>query len=478
MNLLPLVMIPFALGQAEPTIPDTPNGRFLTQFLATVNSGDPATIRKFAERLGNDDLLGLHAENHALLLQKLYQQSGGLKLERVRPDGGACIVKSRIGDRTIILEAGLNAAGKGEYGIMRGAENSLTRTYSWPKNPAGKGGVVKAVGAYLDALAKEDLWNGVVLIAQGDRVLLHTAHGLADRGLGVKIRKDTKINLASLGKMFTATLVGELVQEGKVSLDDPLGKFRPEWPDVAAREKVTLGMLLSHTAGLGSLFQSPNYDRARRYTDATDMTSALVGEPLGFEPGKGWSYSNGGYVMLGSIVEKVLGMPYETAVRERVFRPLGMVSSGWADGNEALPNCAALYDRDLMDPLGLEPKRRDGMFAGWRGGPHGGGYSTAEDLFRFGRALRTHRLMSEATTKRFFTVSEPAKGPRYALGFVQEDINGMLNVGHNGHARADLGVLWDLDVTVIALGNDLSEPTPRVARMIREYIVKNAATFR
>ena len=86
--------------------------------------------------------------------------------------------------------------------------------------------------------------------------------------------------------------------------------------------------------------------------------------------------------------------------------------------------------------------------------------------------------MNEETTERFFTVPEAAKGPRYALGFVQEDINGLRSVGHNGHARADLGVLWDLDVTVIALGNDLSEPTPRVARMIREYIVKNADAFR
>ncbi|RYG36497.1 class A beta-lactamase-related serine hydrolase [bacterium] len=470
-------MFPFV---QTPTFPDNPNARFMSELVAAINSGDPVAMRSFADtRLNDDVLLGLGLANHARRLGKISSGSGGLRIERIDQDGSAVFVRTRQGNRLILLMGGVGPKGKGGYDLRRMPEGTASvREHAWPKGPQARDGVVRAIRGYLDSLAKRDLWNGVVLIAQGDRVLLHTAHGLAERSFGTRIGKGTKFNLASLGKMFTASMIGSLVDEGKLSLDDQLGRFRPDWPDVEARERVTVRMLLNHSAGFGGLFDSPGYDRSRRYVDATDISTALYGEPLTFPPGSAWNYSNGGFVVLGSIIEKITGKPYEMAVRERLFRPLGMNASGWADGNEALPGLATVYDRDVMDPLGLEPKRRDGMFAGWRGGPHGGGYSNAGDLFRFARALRTGRLMKPSTVEEFLTVPPVAKGPNYALGFVKENFEGQTSIGHNGHARADLGIFWDLDLTVIALGNDLSEPVPLTANVIRRFIAQNAAAFK
>ncbi|MGV3615525.1 MAG: serine hydrolase domain-containing protein [Fimbriimonas sp.] len=466
------------LGQAAANpvkLPDTPNARFLQAFVDVVNAPNASALQKFAVDLDRDDLMGLSTPNHLRRLEKIREQSGGLIITGSSPDGNVVIAKTKRDGREFMFRGGLNPNGKGWLGVRRWyPREALAGSFKFPETVANRGEAVKAIQALLDSLAREDRWNGVVLVAKGDEVLLHTAHGVADRSFGTPIGKDTKFNLASLGKMFTTALVGSLVRDGKLGLDDPLGKYRPDWPDAAAREKVTVRMLLGHTGGLGSIFNSPNYDRSRRYRNSTDLTDALVGEKLSGEPGKAFDYSNGGFVMLGSIIERVTGQDYMTVARDRIFEPLGMKATGWADGNEAIPNLAPIYDRDLLDPLGLEPKRRDGMFAGWRGDAHGGGYSTASDLFRFMRAIKGNRFLTPTLTEEFL---KPGPNPTYGLGFSFDPAGGLKAVGHNGHARADASVLWDLDVTVIALGNDLSEPAPLTAMLIREFIAKQKEVF-
>lgn len=461
---------------AAPKLPDTPASRFLQDLVTAVNAPDPEPIRKLALRMDRDDLMGLGPSNYTRRLEKLREQSGGLTITGNAPDGSVIIAKTKRDGRTFMFRGGPNPNGKDWLEFRRWyPREELAGSYKFPERVANHQEAVTAIQALLDSLSKEDRWNGVVLIAQGDEILLHTAHGIADRGFDVPVRKDTKFNLASLGKLFTTVLVGGLIRDGKIGLDDPLGKYRPDWPDAEAREKITVRMLLGHTSGLGSIFQSPNYDRTRRYRNSTDLTEALKDEPLEMKPGERWSYSNGGFVMLGSIIERVTGQDYMTVAEERIFRPLGMSATGWADGNEAIPDLAPVYDRDLLDPLGIEPKRRDAMFAGWRGDAHGGGYSTAMDLFRFMRAVKKNRFLTPSLTEEFL---KPGPNPTYGLGFAFDPAGGLKAVGHNGHARADASILWDLDVTVIALGNDLSEPTPLTAMLIREFIAKHQKVFR
>jgi CubicO group peptidase (beta-lactamase class C family) len=471
-----LLTVSLAAQTANPPIqiPDTPAGNFLREMLQAVNAPDDEAVRRFASaKLERDDLAGLGPANHLRRMERLRTQSGGLKLEGSAPDGGAVLVRAVRSGHQYVMRGYANAAGKGGFEIRRRwTVDERAGGYRLPEKVTNRKEAVAAIQAMLDALARQDRWNGVVIVAQGERILLYTAHGIADRTTQTPVGKDTKFNLASLGKMFTTVLIGDLARQGKLSLDDPLGKFRPDWPDEAAK-KVTIRQILGHTAGFGTLFESPNYDRTRRYRNSTDMTDALKGEPLATD-GQ-FRYSNGGFIMLGSVIESVTKRDYMDAARDTIFRPLGMNGTGWADGNEVVPNLAPVYDRDILDPLGEEPKRRDGMFAGWRGDAHGGGYSTAMDLFRFMRAVKTNRWIAPKEMEEFI---KAGPNPGYGLGFSFDPAGGLKAVGHNGHARADASVLWDLDITVIALGNDLSEPTPFTAMALREFIAKQAAVFR
>lgn len=470
--LLPVSLL---TPQAPVTIPDTPTGHFFREMLDAVNAPGDEAVQTFARtKLEPNDLLGLGPANHLRRMTKLREGSGGLLLDRAAPDGSAIVVKTKRDGRSFVMLGYANDKGKGGFEIRRRL-TPLERAggYKFPERVATERQATKAIQTLLDTLAKQDRWNGVVLIAKGDRILLHTAHGIADRTTNTPVNKNTKFNLASLGKMFTTALIGDLIRQGRLRLDDPLGKYRPDWPDADAKN-VTIRNLLGHTSGLGSIFESPNYDRARRYKNSTDLTDALKGEPLDMKPGERWSYSNGGFVMLGSIIESITGHDYMDVARTTLFEPLGMRNTGWADGNEIVPNLSPVYDRDLLDPLGLEPKRRDGMFAGWRGDAHGGGYSTAMDLFRFMRAVKTNRFIGKAQMEEFL---KPGLNPNYGLGFAFDPAGGLKAVGHNGHARADASILWDLDVTVIALGNDLSEPTPITATLIREFVAKHQKVF-
>jgi CubicO group peptidase (beta-lactamase class C family) len=136
--------------------------------------------------------------------------------------------------------------------------------------------LVSTVKSYLKKMAAADDFSGTVLIAKNGKPILRQAYGLASKEFGVANKIDTKFNLGSMNKMFTGVAIAKLVEQGKLSFDDPLSKFLPEFIDAESAKKIKIKHLLSHTAGLGSYFGKAFFDAARqRFRTVDDMMTLL-----------------------------------------------------------------------------------------------------------------------------------------------------------------------------------------------------------
>src|SRR5262245_23158271 len=180
-------------------------------------------------------------------------------------------------------------------------------------------------------------FSGAVLIAKDGKPVVEQANGLADRRRRRPNSLATEFNIGSVGKSFTAVAIAQLVEAGKLSFDDTVGKYLSGFPAQVANQ-VTIGQLLTHTSGLGDVFMRWRAP-ARAQLDLADLVTRIAKEPLQFQPGSRFGYSNSGYVVLGAIVEAVTGQNYYDYVRTHVFRPAGMARTGWYAVDE-VPNLA------------------------------------------------------------------------------------------------------------------------------------------
>ena len=247
-----------------------------------------------------------------------------------------------------------------------------------------------AAGAFFEARAKADEFSGVVLIAKDFRVLFHEAYGFSDRENKVPNRKDTKFNLGSINKSFTRAAVLKLANEGRLSLDDTVGKLLPDYPNPEAAAKVKVKHLLEMTSGIGDFF-GPRYEAASKdkIRSIPDYLPLFADLPLEFEPGTRNRYSNGCYIVLGAIIEKLAGVDYYAYVRENIFKPCGMADTDSYERDKGVPNLALGYTR--RGRQGGERVLNHQTLPG-RGSSAGGGYSTAPDLLKYVQALSTGKI--------------------------------------------------------------------------------------
>ncbi|MBI2760694.1 MAG: beta-lactamase family protein [Chloroflexi bacterium] len=313
------------------------------------------------------------------------------------------------------------------------------------------------IAAYLDRLAAAVAFSGTVLVANDGVPLFEGAYGVADRETGAANTLDTLFNIGSINKSFTAVAVAQLAQQGLLSFDDPLSRHLPGYRrDVA--DRVTLHHLLTHTSGMGDIF-GRRFEAVRDQLRTVQDYRALVqDQPLQFEPGSRWSYSNAGFVVLGAVIETVSGEDYYDYVLGHIFAPAGMGRSDSYPRDAAVPDRAIGYTHDGPDGLSLDTQPNSFALP-YRGNPSGGGYTTAPDLLRFDRALRGHLLLSPEYTDIITTdkVSTAlGSGNRYAYGFGDDRVNGARIVWHNGGApgvSAWLDMYFDLGYTAAILSN-------------------------
>jgi CubicO group peptidase (beta-lactamase class C family) len=429
--------------------------------IEVINSGDSATRTAFlAGHVSEAALAEIPIADRSAWLARVSEQSGGLDvLAATGSQPLEILVKTRRGEHWARIYAFADPRQGdrlGDYGAVPLRDPAIERADSWPRHHLSEAEVVREIGRRVGAAAERDEFSGVVLVAKGDRTIFHRAYGLADRSWGIPNRLDTKFNLASMNKMFTAVAIAQLVESGKLRVQDTLGTVLPDYPNREAARTITIEHLLSHSAGLGMLFDRPGFDRRKRYRTSSDYFPLFASKPLLFQPGTASAYSNEGFVVLGAVVEKLTGLSYFDYVRERIFLPLGMSSTDSYAIDDVVPNLGVGYARYEDDPLGIGPRRPNWIFLQWKGSAAGGGYSTAGDLLKFVRALRGHRLLRGGVVD---TLLAPhAQGGWYGYGFQVEDLAGKQVRGHGGGGpgsgiSSELGWFLDGTYVVIVLGN-------------------------
>jgi CubicO group peptidase (beta-lactamase class C family) len=239
---------------------------------------------------------------------------------------------------------------------------------------------------------------------------------------------DTKFNLGSMNKMFTSVGIMQLVEQGVVSLDDPLSEYADEsWFPKEMADKITIHHLLTHTSGLGHYWTDEfDHGSKKRWRELDDYKEIVTTDSLAFEPGTDWSYSNSGMFMLGVVIESATGGDYFDYVRENIYGPAGMENTDCYDMDCPVENLAIGYWRSSECASGWKNNYYEHVV---RGGPAGGGFSTSPDLWRFARALQTGKLVSEDSREQLWTDHHDA-GYGYGFG-LREGPAGKV-VGHGG----------------------------------------------
>jgi CubicO group peptidase (beta-lactamase class C family) len=321
--------------------------------------------------------------------------------------------------------------------------------------------IIKDLAAFLEQLAANDQFSGAVLVANNGSPLFKQAYGLASKVFNVSNRIDTKFNLASMNKMFTGIAIAQLAEQGRLSFSDTIEKYLPEYPKAIA-DKVTIHHLLTHTSGMGSYWNDRFDATWATLRTVQDFLSLFIDDPLAFEPGEQWQYSNAGFIVLGAIIEQVSQQSYFDYVREHIYRPASMVNTDAFEMDRPPPNIAIGYTRAGLERESKLGLRRNNLFLHVvKGGPAGGGFSTVEDLLNFSIALQKYKLLSAEYTNivltRKMNLPEPQKTPTsYAYGFFDETINGYRVVGHSGGApgiNSRLHMYLDIGYTVVVLSN-------------------------
>jgi CubicO group peptidase (beta-lactamase class C family) len=466
-----LFLLAARAGTAQPADPpDTPQGRRMAALVAAFGSGTPEAIRDFVSaNFAASALKEAPVEQRVERLSGMARETGPLEFHLLlRGDGWEVAFLARSKTTGEWLEIGMRLEPGPGFGIQGLRFEDSPGPVGVSEKPAGSDAeAAAATGAQLRQLADRDEFSGVVLLAKNGKPFFHQAYGLANKDLGVPNRPDTKFNIGSINKMFTQMAIAQLLQQGKLGLDDTIRKHLPDYPGPAA-DRITIQQLLTNTSGLGDIF-GERYDATPkdRLRELSDFLPLFVSDPMLFEPGTRRRYSNAGYVVLGLLIEKVSGQGYHDYVRERIFAPAGMTNSDAYPQDAVVPNRAVGYTRE--GPQGPTPGPfRPNLYAlPARSSSAGGGYSTAEDLLAFDAAVRGEKLLSPELTDWFLTDKSrpPAPAGSAAKGRARSGGGGF--AGGTAGVNAVLEMDLDTGYTIVVLSNYDPPAAQKIAKSLR-----------
>lgn len=367
---------------------------------------DDASVRAFfAEHMAAAAMAQAGVDERLQRRVALLERTGGLKpLEVVDDDVTRLAVRCKAGNGDLVVAM---------FEAEDGPGHKLMGVRLEARPPGDGGGppppppgpaledtdAVKQAKDYLASRAASGAWSGAALIARGDAVLLSSAWGMADRDKQLPNTPATRFNVGSIGKMFTRAAIAQLAEQGKLSLDDKLVKYLPDFPHA---DSITIAMLCAHRSGVGDFFNDA-YDAMdkAKLKHNHDYLPLFRDQALWFAPGTSQRYSNGGYVLLGEVIAKASGEDYYDYLAKHVFGPAGMTATGApieGDGSKGVARgYTALADEgaehaDHAPSVTHGPERDNVATRPARGSAAGGSYSTLADLLAFDRALLSAKL--------------------------------------------------------------------------------------
>jgi D-alanyl-D-alanine carboxypeptidase len=445
-------------AQTQSQLPETPAGRQCAAWLENFNRGDRDAFRAFLEK------------NYPSGVQRLdrtmdfRQRTGGFdfrKLEDSTPTKVVLLVQEHDSDQFARMTVEVEEADP--HHITSVGLQAIPRPADFQLPHLSQSELVAAARQEISKQAAADRFSGDVLVVKDGKPVLSEAYGLADREHKIPNTLQTRFRIGSMNKMFTAVATLQLVEAGKLGLQDPIGKYLEDYPNKNVASKVTIHHLLTHTGGTGDIF-GPEFEAHRLELRTLGDYVKLYGQrDLEFEPGSKWEYSNYGFVLLGAIIEKVSGESYYDYVRKHIYAPVGMTSTGSEPEDQAVPDRSIGY---MQGPKGVAPNSDT---LPYRGSSAGGGYSTVEDLVRFAGALEQNKLLNAHDTELLTTGKPGTPDNSYAYGFGDQKVNGTRCFGHGGGApgmNGDLKICPSIGYIVAVLAN----MDPPAATRISDFI--------
>lgn len=351
--------------------------------------------------------------------------------------------------------------------------------------PIDKNEIDALVQRYHDAR----LFNGSILVAHGDNVVYKNGFGNAHHDFDIPNSPDTRFRIGSITKQFTAAIILQLAEEGKLDLQGNVTDYVPDYP-AETGDQITIHQLLNHTSGIPNYTAIPGwFEESSRDTYTPDEFLSQFSElELDFEPGSEWNYSNSGFFLLGVIIEHVTGMDFDDALEARITAPLGLENTGYDDFDRIITQRAQGYQKT---PLGYAPAAYLDTTVPYAAGMI---YSTVGDLHKWTRALHSGEVFTNSESYTLMTTPY-MNDYGYGIGISSDSLGGKLvrEISHGGGINGFSAMLQyfpDEEYTLVSLDNsalparalgavrDLvygetpEEPTPAITDVIGPIVVE------
>lgn len=440
--------------------------RLFQQWLHEMETADDAAYTQFVR----EHISGPGGPDHWLGFRHIARGTKLRSLKSTTADGAELWLFDPNMDTFVTASAKLLPSDPNKIEITR---MQLTREVPAGATPPARlqgAALIKAFEDRAAESARKDSFSGAVMLARNGKILVERAYGFADREKRTPNTLSTQFRFGSMGKMFTAISIMQLVERGKVDLSAPIARYLPGYPNQDVAGKVTVSNLLTHTGGTGDIF-GPEFDaRKSALRNHSDYVDLYGKRSVDFAPGSRSAYSNYGFILLGRIIEEVSGRTYDQYIQQNIFTPASMNSTGNLPESERLPQRAVAYIG-----FGANLKRADETLP-LSGTSAGGGYSTVGDFNRFTDGLTSHRLLRAETLQKLITGGVTAPDGK----FYPNDFGGTLPgsgryIGHAGGAPGQNGELLhflESGYTIVVLANR----DPPAAQSVAAFIAKRLPT--
>ncbi|MBA4745991.1 MAG: beta-lactamase family protein [Muricauda sp.] len=323
--------------------------------------------------------------------------------------------------------------------------------YQFCQGQNNNGNTINLFNSIVEAYSNTGYFSGVVLLAKGDSIVYNQAYGHASKEWKAPNSIDTKFNLGSITKIFTAVGIIKLVEQGKLKYENTIADIISDYPNKEVAKSITIHQLLTHTSGIMRDLENATADISH-YKLVNEFNEGYENEPLSFPPGE-FNYSNVGYFLLGRVIEVVANKSYYDFIQEEVFNHLEMSNTGFYEVNKLTNNLASGYTQlDNYEPTPNGELINSMLMLHTKGNPAGGNHGTAKDLFKFSRALHSGNFIKPKSLKTML----PSDSSNYGYGIKKYDYGNMESYGHDGLFPGFSSYMQyypDKDITLIVLAN-------------------------